>query len=188
VSSSSFSSHRSGLADTDTRTILFCPFVPFITLFVNVIETLDHHDLSLLRAFLASISSSEQGSETEAIVKIRRLFQVLYNVALHYVENTGRGKETTSGSGTQVEQDGIDAYLATLGFSAQGMTDTQQQQQQQQQQLGEAYVAGETDEAQTTRGVNPMLWMGSGAQLEDWFYSNQQMTDLEFAWDADERF
>lgn len=173
-------------ADTGTRTILFCPFVPFITLFVNVIETLDRDDLALLRDFLGSISSPEQVPETEAIVKTRRLFQVLYNVALHYVENTGRGKETASGSVTQVEQDGIDAYLATLGFSAQGMVDAQQQHQQ--QEPGEAYMAGEADESQTTRGVNPMLWMSSGAQLEDWFYSNQQMMDLEFALDADERF
>lgn len=132
-----------------------------------------------------SISSPEQVAETEAIVKTRRLFQVLYNVALHYVENSGRGKETALGSITQVEQDGVDAYLATLGFAAQGMADAQQQQQQE---PGHAYMASEADESQTTRGVNPMLWMSSGAQLEDWFYSNQQMMDLEFALDADERF
>jgi hypothetical protein len=28
------------------------------------------------------------------------------------------------------------------------------------------------------RGVNPMIWMGNGAQLEDWLYNNQQMTAL----------
>ncbi|KAK1829713.1 fungal-specific transcription factor domain-containing protein [Podospora conica] len=162
-------------------TILFCPFVPYITLFVNVIETLNRDDLSRLRAFLASISSSEQAPETEAVVKTRRLFQVLYNVALHYVENASRGKESAPRSVTQAEPDGVDAYLATLGLCAQGVADTQHQQR-------EGYMAGEADESLTARGVNPMLWMSNGSQLEDWFYSNQQMMDLEFALDADERF
>ena len=163
-------------------TILFAPFVPFITLFANTIETLDRADLNRLRAFLTSISSREHTPESEAIIKTRRLFQVLYNVALHYVENTGRAAAAGPGSEHPPEPDGIDAYLATLGFAAQGLPDLQQQQRG-------PTMGSYADESQATRGVNPMLWMSTGTQLEDWFYSNEQMMDLEFALDGtEERF
>ncbi|KAK0641369.1 hypothetical protein B0T16DRAFT_214065 [Cercophora newfieldiana] len=160
-------------------TILFSPFVPFIVLFCQVIETRDETDLARLQAFVTSISRPETSPassepETEAVTKVRKLFQVLCHVAQHYIDAHKAGNSGHSGSdrGSQWQPQTattseIDSYLATLGFPAQSFPDQQQPQQQQQQQQGEE-----------SAGVNPMLWMGSGTQLEDWFYSNQQMMDF----------
>jgi hypothetical protein len=37
---------------------------------------------------------------------------------------------------------------------------------------------GDANHHEFQRGVNPVIWMGNGAQLEDWFYSNQQMMEF----------
>ncbi|KAK0620142.1 fungal-specific transcription factor domain-containing protein, partial [Immersiella caudata] len=160
-------------------TILFSPFVPFIVLFCQVIETRDQTDLSRLHAFVSSISRPETASasfepETEAITKVRKLFQVLCHIAQHYVEACTTGSSSSSGAAkmhhghTQsTGKNEIDSYLATLGFPAQVIPDHHHQQEQQQPQ-----------QIEEPGGVNPMLWMGSGTQLEDWFYSNQQMMDF----------
>lgn len=71
--------------------------------------------------------------------------------------------------------DGVDAYLATLGFPPQGIAEHPPQA---------PYVEAQSGAMEeTARGVNPMLWMGNGAQLEDWFYNNQQM--MEFLEDGE---
>ncbi|KAK4448419.1 fungal-specific transcription factor domain-containing protein [Podospora aff. communis PSN243] len=161
-------------------TILFSPFVPFIVLFCQVIETRDQTDLSRLQAFVTSISRPESTSltsepETEAITKVRKLFQVLCHIAQHYVDAYTTDSSSSSGMAkvyhSHTQSTGnteIDSYLATLGFPAQGIPNNQQQQQEQQQ----------LQQSEEPGGVNPMLWMGSGTQLEDWFYSNQQMMDF----------
>ncbi|KAK3994326.1 putative transcriptional regulatory protein [Cladorrhinum sp. PSN332] len=172
-------------------TILMAPFVPFIVLFVQVVETRDKEDLARLQAFVASLQI--EASVTEAVEKLRRLFQVLYTVALRYVESQkgGRGVAAAGSNGVpqiQPSQQEVDAYLATLGFPQlngnQGVIYNQQQ-------LGAAIQSGAdtinnnriisdapTSAEELQRGINPMMWMGNGAQLEDWFYSNQQMMAL----------
>ena len=105
----------------------------------------------------------------------------------------------------------MDTHLAALGFPSarvgwEHSREQQQQQQQDQQQdqqasLGELY--GEdlgqekghnnnegtgTDDGMDyeQRPLNPLLWMGNEAQLQDWFTNNQgtmellQMPDLTF--------
>lgn len=164
------------------------PFVPFIVIFCQVIETRDKEDLARLQAFVASLQT--EVSVTEAVDKLRRLFQVLYSVASRYIESQVSGSGGCAGN-TRVHQaqpshHEVDAYLATLGFpqphNHQGVVYDQQQ-------LGAAIHAGDAMNIRTTgetatsaeelqRGVNPMMWMGNGAQLEDWFYSNQQMMAL----------
>ena len=114
-----------------SRTILFAPFVPFIVLFCQVIETKDRTDLSRLQAFVVSIQSRNggNGSVSEAVDRLCRLFQVLYSVASHYVESHTSGSSYTGGSGGGEDQifqgsgiggigtmTGIDSYLAALGF------------------------------------------------------------------------
>ncbi|KAK4164052.1 putative transcriptional regulatory protein [Cladorrhinum sp. PSN259] len=176
-------------------TILMAPFVPFIVLFCQVIETRDKQDLARLQAFVASLQI--EASVTEAVDRLRRLFQILYSVALRYVESQtgsggggGGGGAEAGGNGVLQPQPGhqeVDAYLATLGFAQlqnhQGVVYDQQQ-------LGAAIHGGfgtvsnriiceaPTSAEELQRGINPMMWMGNGAQLEDWFYSNQQMMAL----------
>ncbi|KAK4149344.1 hypothetical protein C8A00DRAFT_18946 [Chaetomidium leptoderma] len=145
-------------------TILFAPFVPFIVLFCQVIETKDRTDLIRLEAFVASLQPHP--TVTEAVDKFRRLFQVLYNVASQYVESqAGVGRDDQQSS-TEV-----DTCLAAFGFPSHPIPG--------QQQAG--YLAGAMGDASDQafqRGVNPMIWMGNGTQLEDWFYNNQQMITL----------
>jgi len=164
------------------RTILFSPFVPFVVLFCQVIETRDRTDLSRLQAFVASTTvSTPQGyPANEALAKSHKLFQVLCNIATHYVDrqeasDRQKAASTEAGevpsSGQAGINDGIDAYLATLGFPSQNVADHHQPPN---------FVGAESQTAEESalRGVNPMLWMGNGAQLEDWFYNNQQMMEF----------
>ncbi|KAK4184954.1 putative transcriptional regulatory protein [Podospora australis] len=69
-------------------TILMAPFVPFIVIFCHVIETKDREDLARLQAFVTSLQL--ESSVTEAVEKLRRLFQVLYSVASFYIEEAGQ--------------------------------------------------------------------------------------------------
>ncbi|ROT38994.1 fungal-specific transcription factor domain-containing protein [Sodiomyces alkalinus F11] len=168
-------------------TLLFSPFIPFIVIFCQVIETLDQADLARLHQFVTSIQSAPALSEAAA--KMHRLFQVLYSVALRYVEF----RIATPPAGQLQASAEMEGYLAALGFPSTGLGDAQQHQQQQNpheeqsQQTpdfgnspfgqGVPGNVGALGEGQQ-RAVNPMMWMGNGAQLEDWFYSNQQMMGL----------
>ncbi|KAF7550475.1 hypothetical protein G7046_g8006 [Stylonectria norvegica] len=163
-------------------TVLFAPFIPFIIVFCQVIEAKDHTDLALLHAFVSSMQSAPGVSE--AAGKVYRLFQVLYSVALRYVEFHTMAPPTEQTQANAV----LDNYLAELGFSSAIPVDQQRQQQQQQQpqqipqqmaayaQMGGDVAVG--DAMKDQRVTNPMMWMGNTAQLEDWFNSNQQMIGL----------
>ena len=143
--------------------------MPFIVLFCQVIETKDEADLARLQAFVASLQPDIAVSEV--VDRHRRLFQVLYSVASHYVESY----KTSDREEHQQSTMGVDTYLAALGFPSQTVPEPPQEAEY----LGMA-GAGERDATnqEFQRGVNPMIWMGNGAQLEDWLYNNQQMTAL----------
>lgn len=147
---------------TAARTILFAPFVPFIVLFCQVIETRDAADLARLEAFVATLQPYP--TVTDAVERFRRLFQVLYNIAAqHVASQSGMGRDAPQLGVTEV-----DTCLATLGFPSQPIVGQQEP----------GYFpggAGNQGDPCLQRGVNPMMWMGNGTQLEDWFYNNQQM-------------
>lgn len=94
--------------------------------------------------------------------KLRRLFQALYSVASQYVESQ------PGLSGVQHQASTVDTCLAAMGFPAQPNTGSQEV-------LSVPAGEGSTSEAAFQRGVNPMIWMGTSTDLEDWFYSNQEM-------------
>jgi hypothetical protein len=148
------------------RTILFAPFVPFIVLFCQVIETRDRTDLTRLERFIASLQPHTASSE--AVDKLRRLFQVLFSVASQYVGSQEAGATRDE----QQPSTEVDITLAALGFPSQPVPG--------QHEAG--YLAhgsvGDFNNQPFQRGVNPMIWMGNGTQLEDWFYNNQQMMSL----------
>lgn len=129
-------------------------------------ETRDHSDLERLQVFLESIESASAISEPAA--KMNSLFQVLYNFALRYLEL----QIQSSAEQTEVQ-------LAALGLPrARTWTTTQQQRQTLESHQGihadpsqESNALGDDDEFQWA--VNPMFWMGNGAELENWFYDNQ---------------
>ncbi|KAJ9165344.1 Fungal specific transcription factor [Coniochaeta hoffmannii] len=169
-------------------TILFAPFVSFIVLFCQVVETKDRADLARLQAFVSSLHSDDL-NVSEAVSRLARLFQVLYTIALHHVETrTGNGQQVDQQQSHQTTTIEVDAYLAALGFPHQVMGEVhkhkQSQQQQQQDETGDGCLGGGGGMGdgfgmyETQRAVNPVLWMGNGAQLEEWLYTNDQMIGL----------
>lgn len=91
--------------------------MPFIVIFCHIIETSNVADLHRLRDFIDSLQPTCRVSE--GIDKLHRLFSVLYNVAMLYVEAKNRG-----GSHEATSQDidmapignEFDVYLNALGF------------------------------------------------------------------------
>jgi hypothetical protein len=154
------------------RTLLFAPFVPFIVIFCNVIETQDQMDLARLHEFITSIQSAPTVSD--AAGKMHRLFQVLYSVALRYIEF----RISTPPENQMQASAEMDTYLAALGLPPQ------QPQHAGAADFGSAAAGfapdGMGDDAMgdVQRTGFPTMWMGNGAQLDDWFYSNQAMMGL----------
>ncbi|KAL1836185.1 hypothetical protein VTJ49DRAFT_5466 [Mycothermus thermophilus] len=141
-------------------TILFAPFVPFIVVFCHVIETQDRADLARLEAFVASLQPYPSG--TDGVERLRRLFQVLYNVASQYMESQARAGQ---------DDLGVDTCLAALGFPSSHAPPGQQDAEYASSMQGSSGSVFQ-------RGVNPVIWMGNGMELEDWFYNNEQMMSL----------
>ena len=140
-----------------------------------------------MQAFVSSIEQSSDNTTSEAITKLYRLFRALCTVAQRHVEAQSTPDSQTSVDPNQTGT-GVDTYLAALGFPPTGpqvmITDQHHQQQPHQPhafslQNQEPFnnMIGESNGEQP-RAVNPMIWMGNGVQLEDWFYSNQEMMDL----------
>ncbi|GJC86416.1 putative transcriptional regulatory protein C11D3.07c [Colletotrichum liriopes] len=156
-------------------TLLFTPFIPFIVIFCQVIETQDNADLDHLGAFVASIQPAAAASDAAA--KLCRLFQVLYNVAARYAELSG----PYNGHPETTEE--MNMYLKLLGVPhGEEGNASEQHRQEFAHDLEGDFAHGacgdgtSTGEAQTGPIVmNPMMRMGNGAQLEEWFYRNQDL-------------
>lgn len=166
-------------------TVLFAPFIPFIVLFCQVIETQDKEDLARLHSFVVFLQETSKMSDAAA--KMCRLFQVLYSVALRFVEFRA---STPQSRQTQASAE-MDAYLAALGFPPKGAEGGQHPQQQ--QPTAFAQITSTAPDVVPTSGIagvgvdamdeslrpgNPMMWMTNAAQLEDFFYTNTAMMDL----------
>ncbi|PKS09332.1 hypothetical protein jhhlp_003946 [Lomentospora prolificans] len=157
-------------------TLLYAPFIPFIVIFCHVIETQDREDLARLHAFNASMQSAPTVSE--AAGKVYRLFQVLYSVALRYVEF-----RTSTPQPDQMEASAqMDAYLSALGFPSSAPGEPVQASNFIAQPFGPGGVPGGglgPGPVDAARTGSPMAWLGNGAaQLDDWLYSNSQMIGM----------
>ncbi|KAM5375809.1 hypothetical protein ACJZ2D_005865 [Fusarium nematophilum] len=164
-------------------TLLFSPFIAFIVVFFQVIETQDQTDLDRLGAFVASIQPAADVSDATA--KLHRLFHVLHSVALRYVELHA----STPYDGQMEAGAEIDRYLAALGMPSPTGQGHHGQRKSFVQSIGSDFAqgSGEVDGGLGMAGVdlgdgqglvNPILRMGNGAGLEHWFYNNQAMWGL----------
>jgi len=63
---------------------LYTPFVPFIVIFCNTVETADTGDLSRLQSFVASLEPARSASQV--VERFHGLFSVLYNIARRIVD------------------------------------------------------------------------------------------------------
>ncbi|GKU01982.1 hypothetical protein FLAG1_03094 [Fusarium langsethiae] len=158
-------------------TLLFAPFIPFIVVFCQAIETQDQSDLARLHNFCTSVETTITLSDAAA--KMHRLFQVLYTVALRYIEF-----RTTTPTADQTQASAeLNTYLAALGFPPAGLSNGGQQPSPMDAAQAGAFSQtlgdmGMLDGAEGQRGANTMMWMGNTAQLGEWFNSNQQMMEL----------
>ncbi|EFQ26006.1 fungal specific transcription factor domain-containing protein [Colletotrichum graminicola M1.001] len=165
-------------------TVLFSPFIPFIVLFCQVIETQDRDDLARLHSFVVFLQ--ETATMSDAAGKMSRLFQVLYSVALRFVEF----RATTPHSRQTEASAEMDAYLAALGFPPKATVEERPHYHQPStlnQNTGHSpelfsvsRMTGMSVDSmdEDMRPGNPMMWMTNAAQLEDFFYSNTAMMDL----------
>ncbi|KAI9930802.1 hypothetical protein MW887_011560 [Aspergillus wentii] len=147
-------------------TLLFAPFSPFIVIFCHIIETQDQSYLPHLQAFVESITSAPTVSDAAA--RMYRLFLVLYNVALRYVEfRTSQQPEQTAACAE------MDQHLAALGLPAPGSGDVHQQVQSLNTDPGHDSIGHQDKQRE-----EPMMWMGNEAELDGWFSSNRAIMGL----------
>ncbi|KAL6410631.1 hypothetical protein AUP68_07059 [Ilyonectria robusta] len=155
-------------------TLLYAPFIPFIVVFCQVIETRDEIDLSRLQSFVASIDTGPP--VPDAAANMYRLFKALYRVALRYIEF----RDSTP----PVDQPNAGAELNTclnaLGFTHVGLNHAQQEATG--LCLGRNEVARYATGADVMggmdgQGVNP-IWMSNPAELEDWFNNSDQVMEF----------
>lgn len=90
---------------------MIVPFAPFFVIFCHVIETLSAEDLRILDEFVASMEQLRDASET--VEKLYRVFQVMRDVAVVYVET----KSEQQRDQTMIPiRDEFDMYLSQLGL------------------------------------------------------------------------
>lgn len=164
---------------------MFAPFIPFIVIFCQVIETRDQSDLERLHTFITSIKLAHTVSESAT--KMTRLFQALYGIARRYVDFRAANPEANP-----MQDATMESYLSSMGFLTTEQLDGVRHEWVTDEgpgQPGDDAVAGQGSTANmemgannTTRtgqrATNPMMWLGHGAQLEDWLYHNQAMMDI----------
>lgn len=154
--------------------------------FCHVIETRDKADIDRLGAFVTSIQPAAAASDAAA--KLHRLFQVLHGVAARWVELPARHNgDDGDGSQTQAAAEERDTYLNLLcmpSVAEGGATAGQQHSGGLGHGPGEGIAqatVGGSKAAEVLHGgpavMNPMMRMAHGAQLEEWFYSNQALME-----------
>ncbi|EXL91459.1 hypothetical protein FOIG_15359 [Fusarium odoratissimum NRRL 54006] len=90
------------MSDFVRRTIIYTPFVPLIVVFCNVIETSNPEDIRILGEFCESLKPL--CGIFEAIQELHDLCQVLYSLAISYVE----AKSQSQGGVDKMVEDGFD--------------------------------------------------------------------------------
>lgn len=98
-----------------------------------------------------------------------RLFLVLYNVALRYIEF-----HTSQKPGQTPACAEMDEYLAALGLSASVSGDVHQPESQSLgTDPGHDFIRRESNQRE-----EPMMWIGNEAELDGWFSSNRAIMGL----------
>ncbi|CEJ89569.1 hypothetical protein VHEMI05407 [[Torrubiella] hemipterigena] len=140
--------------------LLVTPFAPFFVLFCYVIETLSAEDMLMLKEFAASLALTRDSSE--AMEKLYRLCQVMYDVLAIYVETKTQHPQD---QGFVPMGDEFEMYMGQLGLIP--MEDHT---------MGNAgganTAAGQQDVAASVQNSSQV------AQIADWFSGNRNMVGL----------
>ncbi|KUI54247.1 hypothetical protein VP1G_01645 [Cytospora mali] len=168
-------------------TILYAPFVPFIVIFCHIIETSDVADLHRLRDFIASLEPT--CAVSEGIEKLHRLFSVLHNVAMLYVEAKSKANSSEP-QDTDMAPIGneFDVYLSALGFMPVDGDSAAMSAAAAAQAAGGAGAALPTSPVSAAAGGDARAFgstatanavaMNQTSQLGDWFSGNRYMMGL----------
>lgn len=138
--------------------LLVTPFAPFFVIFCYIVETLSVEDMKMLKDFSASLALTRDSSE--AMEKLYRLCQVMYDVLALYVESKSHGGQDQNfvPMGNEFEM-----YMGQLGLIP--MED---------QAMGNTGAgSGPGDPDVTAANNNAQV-----AQIADWFSGNRNMVGL----------
>ncbi|KAE8137517.1 hypothetical protein BDV38DRAFT_246946 [Aspergillus pseudotamarii] len=95
-------------------TITQSPFIPFIVLFCHIIDTSEAADLEHMKGLVETLESTSNPRTHSTCSKQRRLFRVLYDVAVKYVEIQSRPSIGPGGmSGPMARPQSADAFAGT---------------------------------------------------------------------------
>lgn len=99
------------------RTLLCCPFVPFIIVFSNAIAARDDGDLYLLGRTVASLQTAAK--QSPSIAKLHRVFRTYHQASKVYFDRVHRaGKQRVVGEGHDGPQSIMDENLTSMPFSS----------------------------------------------------------------------
>lgn len=149
--------------------------------FCHIIETRAGEDIGRLGAFVKSIQPAAAASDAAA--KLHRLFQVLHGVAVRWVELPAQYDGDDDGAQPRAPAEERDAYLNLLCMPTVAESGVAGQQHGGRDPGGGIVqaAAGGNKGAEVVHGgqavMNPMMRMAHGAQLEEWFYSNQALME-----------
>ncbi|KAM3540993.1 hypothetical protein ARSEF1564_006088 [Beauveria bassiana] len=156
--------------------LLLTPFAPFFVLFCYVIETSSADDLKILKEFVASLALARDSSE--AVEKLYRLCQVMYDVLTLYVEAKSAqqqhqqdGGGGSNGHGVVPIGDEFEMYLSQLGLMP--MEDQTMTGAAHDGSGGGVHPNGQPTAAGSQVPHNPQV-----AQIADWFVNNRNMMGL----------
>ncbi|CAP80742.1 Pc12g11150 [Penicillium rubens Wisconsin 54-1255] len=90
--------------------VILAPFMPFLILFCNIIETSDSSDLAYLHRLVDGLHSMAQSPRYSSCSKQLRILKALYDVAAKYVEAKARSQPGDMDSGQVTDLD-MNTYL-----------------------------------------------------------------------------
>ncbi|KAL2813375.1 hypothetical protein BJX63DRAFT_224720 [Aspergillus granulosus] len=101
--------------------LLLAPFMPFLILLCNVVETCDTSDLARLQRLIDGLHSLAQSPRYTSCNKQLRIFKAMYDVGAKYVQaKEQRQPEDVIGQSTYVDMDthlGDNTWLDTASYS-----------------------------------------------------------------------
>ncbi|KAH7120471.1 hypothetical protein EDB81DRAFT_700705 [Dactylonectria macrodidyma] len=169
-------SHASYYSAYVQWTLLYAPFVPFIVVFCQVIETRDEMDLARLESFINSMDSAPP--VLDAAANMYRLFHALYKVAVRYIEF----RNSTPPAGPTKTGAQLNNCLNALGFTNVGLEAGQQDTSGMFQGQIDSTGSFMGDDAidsfmEGQQEINP-IWTSDPAQLDGWFNNNNQVMEF----------
>ncbi|KAM5346970.1 hypothetical protein ACJ41O_009975 [Fusarium nematophilum] len=153
--------------------LLQSPFIPFIVLFCNIIETSDSTDLDHLKRLVETLQAASSSCHYLVCQKQLTIFKALYDVVVKYFEVKSNAMQ---GGTLDSDAAALNAYPGTSNI---GLLSSASQAGFLNTPLGQMpiYPSRSAEEAEQSQllGEFGMQPDPPGAELATWFYTNHQM-------------